>query len=70
MIIPKIPGGYMDGPPESCPKAVNYCPNPSKYETVRLVEYLKCEKCSIQCLPKQEMDKGRRKRISLQRNGE
>jgi len=70
MIIPKIPGGYMDGPPESCPKAVNYCPNPVKYEILRLVEYIRCEKCSSQCSQKHEMDVGRRRRISLQRNGE
>lgn len=70
MIIPKVPGGYFDDPPESCPKAVNYCPNLNKYEIIRVVEYVRCSKCLNPCPRKHEIDASKRRRISLQRNGE
>lgn len=72
LLTPKTPGGFLDNPPEGCPKAVCYNPKPSTHESVMLVEYVRCERCSIakKCTTKLAADKEARKRIRSMKNGE
>jgi hypothetical protein len=71
MSVPTTPGGYMDNPPDECPKKVSYCPNPEIYLSVFIAEYVRCEKCqeSRRCFTKARHDSNRRRRVSLQKNG-
>lgn len=74
LLIPKVPGGFLDGPPEGCPNVVAYCPDPKRYEAILIVDYVRCSRshCSLPsiCQRRLEADRGRRHRISVQRNGE
>lgn len=71
-ITPRTPGGYLDNPPVDCKLAVTYCPNPIKYEEVRIVDYILCHRSCFErvCQRKTEEDKGARRRIALLRNGQ
>lgn len=71
LAIPKPPGGFIGDPPEECKKVWNYNPNPEKYETIRVVEYVRCQRCFLSdgCLKKMDTDKGSRRRIRFQKNG-
>lgn len=67
--VPKTPGGFLDNPPADCPKARSYCPDPSRYETVRVVDYCVCShtcarQVSDHCPRKAEEDAGAKRRIS------
>lgn len=74
LVIPRIPGGYLSDPPSDCEWKIFYCPNPHKYESVPIVDYILCnrscrESKSRACSRKQDEDKGARRRITIQRNG-
>ncbi len=71
LLTPRIPGGFLTDPPEECKKIVTYCPDPKRYKTIEVVEYVRCNKCSSRadCYRKIEEDKGSRRRISHQKYG-
>lgn len=71
LLVPKPPGGYLIDPPEDCKKMMSYCPDPKRYQSIPVVEYVRCRKCSFgeDCYRKIEEDKGSRKRINFQRYG-
>jgi hypothetical protein len=62
----KIPGGYLDNPPEDCPKSINL-------EGNLIVDYVICSYfCEIgfKCKRKVEEDSNTKKRIRALRTGE
>jgi len=73
MVVPRIPGGFLDNPPDGCPNAITYCPDPNRYETLRIVDYVRCGNgyCpstnSKACPRRLEADRGRRARMRLMR---
>lgn len=74
LIRPRPPGGFLDDPPDGCPNAVSYCPSPAKYESIMVVEYVRCSRksCSlpIVCQRRLEADKGLLRRLQIQRGVE
>lgn len=72
LAIPKTPGGHLDYPPIECPHVKDYCPDPARYETARVVDYVICSfscKQAKGCYRKDEADEGTRKRIRQTKNG-
>jgi len=69
LLVPLVPGGYIDNPPDGCPAATTYCPNENKYESIRVVEYVRCGKHSYckesRCWRKTDQDREARARIRM-----
>lgn len=65
-MILTAPGGFLEDPPEYCPKKVDYCPNPNVYHNLEIVDYVLCNRCKFKgsCERKYEQDRGKRKRIA------
>lgn len=74
LAIPRCPGGHVDFPPSDCQKSKPYCPDPERYEEIRVVDYCICSYiCPRQkadhCPRKAEEDAGEKRRISKLKNG-
>lgn len=72
LAVPKTPGGFLDYPPLECQHAKDYCPDPTRYEAVRIADYAICHSSCKQgksCYRREEEDEGTRKRIKQMKNG-
>lgn len=74
LLIPRCPGGFLDNLPVGCQFSRTYDPNPRKYESILIVDYVCCHSACPPieydtCERRISEDKGSRRRISIQKYG-